>query len=87
MKWQGAVASDDFAGRNAEQVFTAPGAHGFSWLVAPHDDGTWNLFRRNPAGEIVDYVFDFPTSDAARAEADERDAAYLELDAHPGFVR
>jgi hypothetical protein len=46
LDWQEARIKDDL-GLNAvsEICFVAHDAEGLEWIVAPHDDGTWNWTR------------------------------------------
>lgn len=77
LQWKAELVSDDVGrGQLAEEIWTAPGANDCEWLVCPHDDGTFNLFRRTTMGELIVRVYDFVTAEAARAEADRRDAEF-----------
>ena len=77
LQWKAELVSDDVGrGQLAEEIWTAQGANDCEWLVCPHDDGTFNLFRRTTLGELIVRVYDFVTADAAKDEADRRDADF-----------
>lgn len=77
LQWKSELVSDDVGrGQLAEEIWTAPGANDCEWMVCPHDDGTFNLFRQNQIGELIVRVYDFVTVEAAKTEAQRRDAEF-----------
>lgn len=79
--WEQRRVSDDHGSPAApamvEHVFIARAA-GFEWMVAKHDDGTWNWFMLDSRGEPQLFETDFATAEEAKASAEL--AAAKELD-------
>jgi hypothetical protein len=81
LRWTQRRTSDDMGSRErpalVETIYIAHAA-GFEWMVAPHDDGTWNWFMLDDKGEPQSFETDFPDADAAKAAAELAAAAELE---------
>lgn len=81
LRWEARRTSDDQGTRDrpalVETVYIARAA-GFEWMVAPHDDGTWNWFMLDSRGEPQLFETDFADADAAKAAAELAAAQELE---------
>lgn len=78
LEWEARNTSDDHGTRERpaliERVLVAYDAEGLEWMVAPHDDGTWNWFRCDSTGNPIAGETDHKTEADARAAADARHA-------------
>jgi hypothetical protein len=71
LDWRAQTLSDDMGpGARREEVLTADDEDGCEWMVAPHEDGTFNWMRMQ-GGELLELACDFPTAAAARAAAED----------------
>lgn len=81
LRWEQRRVSDDHGTPSkpamVEHVYISRAA-GFEWMVAKHDDGTWNWFMLDGRGEPQAFQTDFATAEAAQAAAEL--AAAQELD-------
>lgn len=81
LRWEQRRVSDDQGSAQkpamVETVYIAR-AVGFEWMVAKHDDGTWNWFMLDSRGEPQLFETDFPDADAAKASAEKAAAQELE---------
>jgi len=76
LEWEQRQTTDDHGTREKpariETVWVAYDRQGFEWMVAQHDDGTWNWFRCNEEGDPVMGETDHKTSESALAAANAR---------------
>lgn len=76
LDWEERRTSDDHGTADApavfETVWVAYDPEGLEWLVAPHDDGTFNWFRCAENGDPMTGETDHPTAESARAAAEAR---------------
>jgi len=72
LRWEQRRVSDDQGSparpAMVEHVYIAR-AVGFEWMVAKHDDDSWNWFMLDGRGEPQAFQTDFPTAEAAQAAA------------------
>jgi hypothetical protein len=76
LEWEQRQTTDDHGTRDRpamiETVWVAYDRDGYEWMVAPHDDGTWNWFRCDPEGNPVIGETDHKTSESALQGANAR---------------
>lgn len=81
LRWEQTRVTDDHGTRaqpaRIETVWVAHDDDGGEWMVAPHDDGTWNWTRAADDGEMLELGTDFASPELARQAAESRAAELL----------